>query len=115
LHHLGNGNASVDSIPASDEITLVFSGFRRFSEIAIKPGQIFRKMTWGKEDQKMSTFHDSQNQNPKFLYKISFAFDSGRSFDSISLKLGRTVVSIENWSCIVFGSLRPNEGRAGVT
>jgi len=33
--------------------------------------------------------------------------------DSISLKLGRTVVSIENWSCIVFGSIRPNEGGAG--
>jgi len=26
--------------------------------------------------------------------------DLGRSFDSISLKLGRTVVSIENRSCI---------------
>jgi len=43
-------------------------------------------------------------------YKISFALDSGRSFDWISLKLGRTVVSIENWCCIVFGSIRPNEG-----
>ena len=36
--------------------------------------------------------------------------DLGRSFDSISLKLGRAVVSVENWSCIVFGSIRPNEG-----
>ena len=46
---------------------------------------------------------------------ISFAFDLGRSFYSISLKLGKTVVSIENWCCIVFGSIRPSEGRAGVT
>ena len=36
--------------------------------------------------------------------------DLGRSFDSISLKLGRTVVSVENRSCIIFGSIRPNEG-----
>ena len=42
--------------------------------------------------------------------EISFAFDSGRCFDSISLKLGKMVVSIENWCCIVFGSIRPNEG-----
>ena len=48
--------------------TLIISGFRRFSEIAIKPGHIFEKMTWGRGDQKMSTFHDSQNQNPKFVY-----------------------------------------------
>jgi len=49
-------------------------------------------------------------------YEISFAFDTGRSFDWISLKLGRTVVCIENWCCIVFGSIRSNEGRArGVT
>ena len=39
--------------------------------------------------------------------------DLGRSLDSISLKLGRTVVSVENWSCIIFGSVRPNEGGAG--
>jgi len=44
--------------------------------------------------------------------KISFVFDLGRSFDSISLKLGRTVVSVEDWGCIVFGSIRPNEGGA---
>jgi len=36
-------------------------------------------------------------------------FNLGRSFDSISLKLGRTVVSMENWSCIVFGSIRSDE------
>ena len=36
--------------------------------------------------------------------------DLGRSFDSISLKLGRTVVSVENWNCIIFGSIRPDEG-----
>ena len=36
--------------------------------------------------------------------------DLGRSFDSISLKLGRTVVSVENWSDIIFGTIRPNEG-----
>jgi len=38
--------------------------------------------------------------------------DLGCSFDSISLKVGRTVVSVENWSCIIFGSIRPNEGGA---
>ena len=38
--------------------------------------------------------------------------DLGRSFDSISLKLGSMVVSVENWSCIIFGSIRPNEGGA---
>ena len=38
--------------------------------------------------------------------------DLGCSFDSISLKLGRTVVSVENWSCIIFGSIRLNEGGA---
>ena len=43
------------------------------------------------------------------MYKISFAFDTGRSFDSIFVKLGRTVVSVENWSCIVFEPIRPNE------
>ena len=43
------------------------------------------------------------------MYKISFAFDTGRSFDWISLKLGRAVVCIEYWCCIVFGSVRPNE------
>ena len=36
--------------------------------------------------------------------------DLGRSFDSISSKLGRVVVPIENWNCIVFGPNRPNEG-----
>ena len=39
--------------------------------------------------------------------------DLGRSFDSISLKLGRTVVSIEDWSCIVLGLIRPNAMGAG--
>ena len=38
--------------------------------------------------------------------------DLGISFDSISLKLSRTVVSVENWSCIIFGPIRPNEGEA---
>jgi len=46
------------------------------------------------------------------MYKISFVFDLGRNFVAISLKLGRTVVSIENWSCIVSESIRPNEGEA---
>jgi len=36
--------------------------------------------------------------------------DLGHSFDSISLKLDRTAVSMENWSRIVFGPIRPNEG-----
>ena len=40
-------------------------------------------------------------------------FDLGRSFDSISLKLDRTVVSIEGWSFIVFGPIWLNEGGAG--
>ena len=64
----------------------------------------------------MSSFRDSQNQNPKCVYMyvaITFTFDLRRSFDSISLKLGGTVVSIENWSCIVFGSIPPNEEEAG--
>ena len=39
--------------------------------------------------------------------------DLGRSFDSISLKLARTVVSVEDWSCIIFGAIRPNEGEGG--
>jgi len=34
----------------------------------------------------------------------------GRSFDSIYLELGRTVVPIEDWSCIVFGPIRSHEG-----
>ena len=38
--------------------------------------------------------------------------DLERSFDSISLKLGRMVVSVENWSCIIFGSIQPDEGGA---
>ena len=38
--------------------------------------------------------------------------DLGHSFDSISLKLGRPVVSVENWSCIIFESVGPNEGGA---
>jgi len=61
----------------------------------------------------MSTVH----QNAKFvcMYKISFAFDSGRSFDWISSKLGRTVFSIKNWCCIVFGPIRLNEGELGIT
>ena len=52
----------------------------------------------------------------KFFHSILVPteFDLGRSFDSISLKLGRTVVSIEDRSCIVFGPIRPNEGRAWV-
>jgi len=44
------------------------------------------------------------------MYKISFVFDLGRSFDSISSKLGRTIASIENR--IVFGSIWPNKGGA---
>jgi len=91
----------------------LFSGFRRFSKIATKPGHIFEKITWGRGDQKMSTFHDSQNQKPKFvynMYKISSPFDTGRHSDWISLKLGRAVVCIENMCCIVFGSIRPTEG-----
>jgi len=44
------------------------------------------------------------------MYEISFAFDLGRSFESIHLKFGRTVVSMENMSSIVFASIRPNEG-----
>ena len=36
--------------------------------------------------------------------------DLGRSFDLISLKRGTTVISIEDWGCIVFGPIRPNEG-----
>ena len=39
--------------------------------------------------------------------------DLGRSFDSISLKPGRTVISIVDWNCMVFGTIRPNEGGAG--
>ena len=39
--------------------------------------------------------------------------DLGRSFDSISLKLARTVASVEG-SCIVFGPIWPNEGELGV-
>ena len=39
--------------------------------------------------------------------------DLGRSFDSISLKLDRMVVSIESWSFTVFGPIWPNEGGAG--
>jgi len=31
------------------------------------------------------------------------------------LKLGRTIVSIENWSSIVFGTIRPYAGELGVT
>jgi len=69
-----------------------------------------------------SMFHDSQDQNPKcvvyvwmyvYMWKISFAFDLERCFHSTSLKLGRTVVSIENWSCIGFRLIRLNEGGAG--
>jgi len=76
-------------------------------------------MTRGRGDQKMPTFYDSQNQNPKWYYmhvciwKISFAFELAHSFVLISLKLGKTVVSIEDWSCIVFGSLRPRPYEAG--
>jgi len=47
------------------------------------------------------------------MLKISFALDLGRSFDSGFLKHGKTIVSIKNWSCIVFASIRPNEGRGG--
>ena len=68
----------------------------------------------------MSSFHGSQNQNPKSVYMyactyvaIRFLFDLRRSFDSIPLKLDKTVVSIENWNCIVFGLIRPIERRAG--
>ena len=39
--------------------------------------------------------------------------DLGCTFVSISRKLGRTVVSIENRSCIVFGSIRPKERGVG--
>ena len=42
--------------------------------------------------------------------KISLGLDFGRSFDSISLKRGRTVAPTENW---IFGLNRPNEGSAG--
>jgi len=38
---------------------------------------------------------------------------SGRCFDLISLKLDRTAVPIENWSCVVFGPNQPNEGSPG--
>ena len=45
--------------------------------------------------------------------KISFAFNLECSFD---LKLGRTFVSIENSSLMVFELVRPNERRElGVT
>ena len=44
------------------------------------------------------------------LNLVPTEFDLGRSFDWISLKLGRAVVRIEYWCCIVFGSVRPNEG-----
>jgi len=84
-------------------------------------------MIWrrGGGDQKMSKFHDSQNKNQhlKFLYIskrmgvcmgvctwISCGFDLGRSFDSISVELGRTVVFVENWNCIVLG---PNRAKRG--
>ena len=40
--------------------------------------------------------------------------DLGRRFDSISLKLDRTVVYIEDWSVIAFGPIWPNEGELGV-
>jgi len=60
----------------------------------------------------MSTFHASQNQNPKCVYMYACRYVCGRflSPSLISLKFGRTVVSIEN--C---GSMRPNEGELGVT
>jgi len=64
----------------------IFSGFWRFSEIRIKPGHIFEKMTWGRGDQKMSTFHDSQNQNPKFFVNMCvcmYAYMCEISFASI--------------------------------
>ena len=40
--------------------------------------------------------------------------DLGRSFDSISLKHDRTIVSIEGWSFIVFGPFGPMRGELGV-
>ena len=44
------------------------------------------------------------------IYKISFAFDTGRSFNWISLKLGRAVVCIENWCLDQFGPMRGELG-----
>ena len=42
--------------------------------------------------------------------KISFRLDLGRSFYSIFLKLDRIVDIMENYSFIVFGPNRLNEG-----
>ena len=94
----------------------VFSGFRRFSEIVIKPGHIFEKMTWGRGTKKCLRFITPRTRIQNLyiiyvcMYEISFTFDTGRSFDWISLKLGRAVVCIEYWSCIVLGLIQPNEG-----
>ena len=42
--------------------------------------------------------------------------DLGRSFGAISVKLGRTVVPVEDYSCIVFGpQFGPMRGELGVT
>jgi len=68
-------------------------------------------MNWGREDQKCQRLMTPRTriQNVyiimyiyECIWKISFAFDLGSNFDSISLKLGRTAFSMENWSCLVF-------------
>jgi len=89
---------------------MFFDGFWRFSGIAMKLGGDFLKSALGEGGP--NTFHDFQNQNPKFvcMYKVSFTFNLRRRLVSISLKLGRTVVPMNNWSCMVFSPIRSYEG-----
>ena len=45
-----------------------------------------------------------------YMRKISFAFDLGRTFDSIPLKRDRMVGNIQNGSCRVLEPNQPNKG-----
>jgi len=49
-------------------------------------------------------------ENECNMGKISFSFDLGRSFVSISLKLNRVASSMENWRGITFGLNRLSRG-----
>jgi len=106
LCFVAEGSACSHVLP---EHSLLFSGIRRFWEIVIEPGQIFQTMTWGRGTKKCPPFMNPRTsiQNVynmyyvhmylciyicTYIWKVSFAFDLGRIFDSISLKLGWQVL-----------------------
>jgi len=93
---------------------IFLADFEDFQKSLLSPVRFSKKWPGGGGTKKCPRFMTSRTriQNLYVIYKISFVFDSGRSFDSISLELGKTIISIENCSCIVFGSIWPNEGGA---